>query len=198
LHPFRLQDKYVIMDNLVFNCTDALIDPNIPLCATDYGERIVAFAVMKTSGTFTVAASDGPTAAEVQANITGLTLAFYNGISNGHKIEGGATELSGDDTVTGATERWDVQNVCEGRLKLINEVVKEAVTKLDRYSQVRLWLFTDKNYCYGGKTGYLAAPMFSTVIHEGKGQPPYINFKFEWNVTGLDQAKYDAAFSTLT
>jgi hypothetical protein len=106
------------MDNLVFNCTDALIDPNIPLCATDYGERIVAFAVMKTSGTFTVAASDGPTAAEVQANITGLTLAYYNGISNGHKIEGGATELSGDDTVTGGTERWDVMNICEGRLKL--------------------------------------------------------------------------------
>jgi hypothetical protein len=186
------------MDNLVFNCTDPLTDPNIPLCATDYGERIVGFAVLKYGGTFTVAASDGPTAVELQANITSGTLAYYTGISNGHKIEGGATELSGDDTVTGGTERWDVMNIFEGRLKLIDETVKTAAQKLDRNSRVRLWIFTDKNYCYGGKTGYTAAPMLSTVIHEGKGQPPYISVKFEWNVVGLDQAKYDVDYATLT
>jgi hypothetical protein len=186
------------MDNLVFNCTDALLQPDIPLCATDYGERVTQFVVMKKGGTFTVAGSDNPTAAEFQTAITAGQLALYNGISNGHRIEGNATELSGDDTITGGTERYDVNNICEGRLKLIDESVSRGTEKLDRYSQLRLWIFTDKNYVFGGKTGYLASPIFGTKVFEGKGQPPYIPFKFEWIVTGADNAKYDADFSTLT
>lgn len=186
------------MNDLVFNCTDALLQPDIPLCATDYGERVISFAVMKKGGTFTIAGSDNPTAAEFQTAITAGEVAYYTGISNGHRIEGSATELSGDDTVTGGTERWDVTNIVEGRLKLIDESVKRATEKLDRYPRLQLWFFTDKNYVYGGTPGYIAAPQFTKVIQEGKGQPPYIGFKFEFNCNGIDNAKYDADFATLT
>ena len=186
------------MDNLVFSCTDPLLRAGTPACTTDYGERIVSFAVMKDGGTLTVAGSDNPTAAEIQTGITAGTLVFIKGISNGHRIEAGATELSGDDTVTGGTERYDVMNRIEGRIKLLDETVKRATERLDRFTQLRVWAFTEKGWVYGGKTGYLASPIFSTVIHEGKGNPPYINFSFEYNVIGLDNARYDASFLSLT
>jgi hypothetical protein len=186
------------MDNLVFSCTDPLLRAATPACTTDYGERIVSFAVMKEGGTFTVAGSDNPTAAEFQTAITSGSLLFFTGLSNGHKLEAGATELSGDDTITGGSERWDVTNKFEAKIKLIDETIKRATERLDRFSRLRLWIFTDKGYVYGGKTGYYASPVFSTVIHEGKGQPPYINVAFEWNVIGLDNAKYDSGYTTLT
>ena len=186
------------MDNLVYNCTDALLAPNIPLCATDYGERIVAFAVMKTDGTFTVAGSDNPTAAEFQSAITAGTLTYYSGVTNGHKIAGSMTELSGDDTVTGGVERYDEMDKFEGRLKLIDETVSRATEQLNRKSQVRLWLFTDKHYCFGGKTGYLSSINAGTKKFEGKGNPPYIPVDAEWLITGPDNAKYDADYASLT
>jgi len=182
----------------VYNCTDALLDPNVPNCTTDYGERIVAFAVMKVGGTFTVAGSDNPTAAEFQTAINAGQLTFYTGISNGHKVEAGATTLSGDDTITGGEETYDRVDRFEGKLKLLDETVKRAAEQLDRKSQIRLWIFTDKQYVYGGKTGYLSAPSLGTVKHEGKGQPPYIPVKFDWTVIGPDNAKYDASYSSLT
>ncbi len=189
---------FLIMDTLVFSCTDPLLRAATPACTTDYGERIVAFAYMKEGGTFTVAGSDNPTAAEFQTGITAGTLGFITGLSNGHKLESGATELSGDDTITGGSERYDVTNKMEAKIKLIDEQIKRTTERLDRYSRLRLWLFTDKQYVYGGKTGYSASPIFSAVIHEGKGQPPYISCSFEWNVIGMDNAKYDSGYATLT
>lgn len=186
------------MDILEFNCSDAFDQPGTPACATDYGERVIAFAVMKDGGTITVAGSDCPTAAEFQTAITAGEVSFYKGISNGHRISNGATEISGDDTVTGGTERYDVNYRVEGRIKLINEAIKRATEKLDRYSQVRLWIFTEKDYCHGGVTGYLASPNFDEVIFEGKGNPPYLPFFFDYTAIGADYAKYDDDYTTLS
>jgi len=186
------------MDELVFSCTDALDQAATPACGTDYGERIVRVAYMKDGATFTVAGSDVPTAAEFQTSITSDVMTIINGISNGHRVEQGATELSGDDTETGGTERYDVDYRIEYRIKRINEAVKRMTEKLDRYSTLRMWYFTDKNYCYGGTTGYLVAPNFSLVITEGKGQPPYIQSFNDFTAIGADYAGYDADYDTLT
>ena len=186
------------MDILVYNCTDPLLDPNVPICTTDYGERIVAFAVMKKGGTFSVAASDGPTASEFQANFISGNLTYFTGISNGHTLQASATTLSGDDTITGGEETYDRVWRTEGQLKLLDETVKRAAEQLDNKSQVKFWCFTDKGYVYGGKTGYLAAPNIEFVSHPGKGQPPRINFHFDYPMIGRDQAKYDADYLSLT
>jgi hypothetical protein len=185
------------MDNLVFTCTDALDQPATPACATDYGERIVGIAFMKKGGTFTVA-SDYPTKAEFDVAIAAGEVSFYSGISNGHRVEQGATELSGDDTVTGGTERYDVNYRIEGRIKILDQNIARATEKLDRYSQLRAWFFTDKNYCFGGADGYLVSPNFSEIIFEGKGQPPYISFFVEYTAVGADYARYDADYDALT
>jgi hypothetical protein len=186
------------MDNLVFNCTDALPIPATPGCPTDYGERIVAIAFMKKGSTFTVASSDYPTAAEFQTAMTAGTITLIKGISNGHRIKQSSTTLSGDDTVTGGEEEYDKIMRIEGRIKVFNEAIKHATKKIDRYSELVGWCFTDKNYVYGGKTGYKGVPNFDDPIHEGKGQPPYIPFTFDYATVGLDQAGYDANFATLS
>lgn len=185
------------MDNLVFNCTDALPQPATPACGTDYGERVVRIALMKEGGTFAVAASDVPTAAEFETAITADEITVINAITNGHRVEQGATELSGDDTESGGTERYDVEYRVEGRIKRIDEDVKRMTEKLDRYSTLRLWYFTEKDYCFGGVEGYKVAPNFSLIITEGKGQPPYISFFCDFTATGADYAGYDEDFSAL-
>ena len=185
------------MDELVFSCTDALSQPNTPDCGTDYGERIVRIALMKDGGTFTVAASDVPTAAEFETAITAGEITIYNAITNGHRIEQGATELSGDDTETGGTERFDVEYRIEGRIKRLDENILRATEKLDKYSTLRAWFFTNKNYCFGGVTGYKVSPNFSELIFEGKGQPPYMMFFCDYTAIGADYAGYDADYDAL-
>jgi hypothetical protein len=185
------------MDELVFSCTDALSQPNTPDCGTDYGERIVRVAYMKEGGTFSVAASDVPTAAEFETAISAGEITVINGISNGHKVEQGATELGGDDTETGGTERYDVDYRIEYRIKRLDENIARATEKLDRYSSLRMWYFTNKNYCFGGVTGYKVAPNFSLIITEGKGQPPYIQSFNDFTAIGADYAGYDADYDTL-
>ena len=187
------------MDNLVFTCTDALDQPATPACTTDYGERIVRIALMKITDdtNITVVASDAPTAAEFETAISSGYVSIFNGISNGHKVEVGATTLSGDDTVTGGEERFDVSYRVEGRIKLLSEVVARATEKLDRYSQLRLWYFTDKSYCFGGDEGYLVSPNFGLRIQEGAGQPAYIPFQCDFIAIGADYAAYDANYALL-
>jgi hypothetical protein len=152
---------------------------------------------MKEGGTFNVTASDFPTAAEFETAIAASELTVYNGITNGHRIEQGATELSGDDTESGGTERFDVEYRIEGRIKRIDETIARSTERLDKYSVLRVWYFTDKDYCFGGATGYKASPNFSEIILEGKGSPPYIPFFCDYTATGADFAGYDADFSLL-
>ena len=152
---------------------------------------------MKEGGTFTVAASDVPTAAEFETAIAAGEITVYNAITNGHRIEQGATELSGDDTETGGTERWDVEYRVEGRIKRLDENIARSTERLDRYSTARLWYFTEKDYCFGGVTGYNSVPNFSLIITEGKGQPPYIPFFCDFTAIGADYAGYDADYALL-
>ncbi len=189
------------MDNLIFACTDPLEQAETPSCATDYGERVVKIALMKESDRVAwealTSSTDVPTAAEFEVGVTSDYITVISGISNGHKIEQGATELSGDDTITGSTERNDVEYRIEGRIKLVNEAVSRATEKYDRYSQLRVWYFTEKDYCFGGLSGYKSAPNFSLKITEGKGQPTYIPFFCDFTATGADYAAYDDDYTVL-
>jgi len=185
------------MDNLVHDCSADLDQPTTPTCGVDYGERVVRIAYMKDGGTFTVSASDSPTALEFETSITSDVMTVFNGITNGHRIEQGATELSGDDTESGGTERHDVMYRIEGRIKRIDEDIARACEKLDRFPVLRMWFFTETNYCFGGATGYEVSPNFSLITLEGKGQPPYISFFNDFTATGADYAGYDADYASL-
>ena len=187
------------MDKLVFTCSDALDQAATPSCPVEYGERIVRIMLMKTSDSsnFTSAASDAPTAAEFEQFIASGYVTVINGISNGHKVEISATELSGDDTTTGGTERHDVIYRVEGRIRLISENLARMTEKLDRYAQLRMWYVTDREYVFGGDTGYLVTPNFGLRVFEGAGQPPYIPFFCDFIAIGPDYAVYDADYASL-
>lgn len=188
------------MDNLIFACTDALTQAATPACATDYGERVVKIAFMKESDLTAwraIAASDTPTAAQFETGVASDYITVLSGITNGHRVEQGATELSGDDTISGGSERYDVMYRVEGRIKLISEAIARMCEKLDRFSTLRMWFFTDKDYCFGGESGYYASPNFSEIILEGKGQPPYISFFCDYTATGVDYAAYDDDYTAL-
>jgi hypothetical protein len=189
------------MDNLVFSCTDALTQATTPSCTTDYGERVVKIILMKESDLTAwraLVSSDVPTAAEFTTGVASDYLTVIDGISNGHRIEQSATELSGDDTISGGTERYDVTYRIEGRLKLIDESVNRMVEKLTRYSILRAWFITEKDYCFGGESGYKASPDFGAIIFEGKGTPNYIPFFLDYTATGADYAAYDDDYTALT
>jgi len=184
----------------VFSCTDALTQAATPSCATDYGERVVKIALMKESDLTAwraIASSDTPTAAQFETGVASDYITVIDGISNGHRVEQGATELSGDDTISGGTERYDVQYRVEGRIKLIDETIARMCEKLDKYSTLRLWFFTDKDYCFGGESGYYCSPNFGEIIFEGKGNPPYIPFFCDYSATGADYAAYDDDYTAL-
>lgn len=185
------------MDNLVYSCTDALDQAATPACGTEYGERVVKIAFMKEGGTFTVSASDVATAAEFETAITAGTITVIDGITNGHRVESGATELSGDDTESGGTERYDVVYRVEGRIKRVDEAISRMTEKLARYSTLKMWYFTEKNYCFGGTTGFTVSPNFDLLIKEGKGTPPYIPFFCDFVAIGADYAGYDADYDDL-
>lgn len=185
------------MNNLIFSCADALPAVTTPACPTDYGERIVAILFAKEGTTITAVSSDYITAAEFQTEITATDIIIIKGITNGHKIKQGGTTLSGDDTLSGGEEEYDKIYRIEGRIRVFNESVKTACAKLDRFSTLKAWCITDKNYCYGGKLGYKASPNFDDPIHEGLGQPPYIAFRVDYTSVGVDLAHYDAAYATL-
>ena len=184
------------MDNLVFSCTDALDQPSTPACGVEYGERVVKVMFMKEGGSFTVA-SDVPTAAEFETAVTSGEISVLDGITNGHRVEQGATELSGDDTESGGTERYDVVYRIEGRIKRVDETVSRATEKLSRYSVLRTWYITEKNYCFGGATGYAASPNFDLLVKEGKGTPPYIPFFCDFTAIGADYASFDADYDDI-
>jgi len=153
---------------------------------------------MKEGGTFEVAASDGPTASEFETAITAGEVTIIDKITNGHRIQNGATEVSGDDTITGGTERYDVMYRVEGRIKVFDESIKRLTERLDRFSTLRMWYFTNRNYCFGGPEGFEVTPNFDLHIIEGRGTPGYIPFYCDFTAIGEDFAVQDADFVDLS
>ena len=185
------------MDNLVLNCTDALDQPVKPACPTDYGSRVVGIALMKKGGTFTVASSDYPTKSEFDAGITSGAITFIGGISNGTRTSQGGTTISGDDTVSGGSELRDEVYRIAGKIQYVNEAISRATEKYTRYPELKAWYFTDKNYVFGGPTGYTCSVHFGLKAQEGISKPVYIPFELDFIATGTDPAGYDADFDAL-
>jgi hypothetical protein len=184
------------MDNLVWSCSTALNQADKPACALEYGNKIVAVAFMKEGGTFTVA-TDYPTKAEFTTAIAARQITYFSGISNGTRAKQGGAEQSGDDTVSGLTEQQDGIYRVSGRVKQINEAVSRAFEELRRYDQLRAWFFMDKNYCFGGATGYKTKLNADLKLFEGQNVRPYIPFFFDFMDVGYDRAGYDADYDIL-
>lgn len=187
------------MNSLTFDCTSSLGVPTTPTCATDYGVRVKKILFAKDSDTVTVAGTDGPTKAELDTAIAASTVIVLDGITNGKReFVGPAAEFSGDDTESGGSEARDYIMGITGMVKRVDETVLTALETLDHFTTVRCWFVTEKNYCFGGVTGYLVSPIFQPLELGGFGTEPQVPFRCEYFHDGRDDAKYDADYEDLT
>jgi hypothetical protein len=185
------------MNDLVYNCTEALEAPVFPACGDDYGVRVVKVFLAKETDSISGSASDYLTAAELETAIGAGYITVIEGIVKGHKKFKSETELSGDDTESGGREAFDRYYTVEDSLRRINSSVREMCEKLDKFKVLRAWILTEKNYLFGGKTGYRVAPAFKNVELLGVGTVNAIDFTLEYLVTGTDDNHYDADYETL-
>ena len=173
--------------------------PTTPLCATDYGVRVKKVLFARDGDTITVAGTDGPTKAELDTAIAAADIIVLDGITNGKRdFINWAYEASGDDTETGGSESRDAIMGITGMVKRVDETVLTALEVLNHYTSVRCWFVTEKNYCFGGVTGYLVNPTFQPLELGGFGTEPQVPFRCEYFHVGRDTAKYDADYEDLT
>jgi len=161
--------------------------------------RVKKILIAKDGDTVTVSGTDGPTKAELDTAVTGGTVVVLDGITNGVRdFVGWAAEFSGDDTETGGKETRDAIMGIGGNVKRVDETVLRALEKLNNFSVLRVWFITEKNYCFGGVTGYKTSSSFQPLELGGFGTEPQAPFRLEYFHSGADDAKYDADYEDLT
>jgi len=186
------------MNTLTFDCSAGLTDPTTPTCATDYGVRIKTILFAKDGDTVTVAGTDGPTKAEIDTAVAADTVVVLKGITNGKReFINWAAEFSGDDTESGGVEARDAIMGITGMVKRVDETVLTALELLNHFTTVRCWIITEKNYLFGGTTGYLVSPVFQPLELGGFGTEPQVPFRCEYFHVGRDDSKYDADYEDL-
>jgi len=174
------------MTELLYNCADTLPQPSTPTCATDYGERVVTIVLAKTP----ISTSQNvPSASDISAAFDAGTATIIKGISNGHKVFLGETEIE-----VIHKEWFDKQYRVEGNIKLVSESIARATEQLSRYPELIMYYVTEKEYCFGP---YESNPNFTLIQTEGKGMPPFIRFNFDFIDTGIDYANYDASYDRI-
>jgi len=163
---------------MIFSTASVLDQVATPACPTDYGERITHILLSKTAVTAT---GNIPTAAEfTTAYDAGLLLMIH--VTSCHKTQIGESEIEIIEK-----ENYDKKYRVEGKIYLLSEAIARACERVTRYSQLYLYYYTDKQYCFGG---YKATPDFSLRIGEGSGSPVYIKFMLDF-FPGIDYAAYD-------
>ena len=172
------------MNELIFSCSESLLQPTTPVCATPYGERIVTVVLAKSMLWETV-----PTAEEFNTAYEAGTITVLEGIVNGHRVF-----LSSQEIEVIHKEQVDKLYRIEGKTRRLNEEIVRSTERLSRYPVLYAWYITDKNYCFGG---YEVSTDFSLRIFEGKGVPMYIQFSFDFVDLGLDYSNYDEDYSTV-
>lgn len=168
------------MNELIFSCSDTLPQPGTPECATDYGERVVTIYLSKTP----VSTSQNvPSASDFSIAFDAGSLTIIRGIVNGHKI------FLGEHEIEVNFKEWrDKEYRVEGRIRLIDEDVARAAEKLSIYSELIMYYVTEKEYCFGP---YEASTNFTLIQTEGKGNPAYIGFHFDFVDIGIDYSNFD-------
>jgi len=172
------------MNDLLFSCSEALLQPVTPVCAVDYGERVTKVVLSKTPITAT---GNVPTPAEIAESFAIGNAVIIRRITNGHRVFLSETEI------TIIEKEWvDKLYRIEGRIKIVDENVARACERLNR--DLYVYYITENFYCFGP---YFASCDFSEILVNGKGQPVYIQFKLDYLGIGIDYNSYDTDYSEI-
>lgn len=144
--------------------------------AVDFGfPKMLIFAAPDTAITV---ASDVPTYAEFVT--AGSDIFIINDIANGVKMAGERQEISGADTPDNLPEVISEIEGISGNIVRFDADVYNDLEKLNCFKRLRMWYVTNKNYCFGGKTGYWVNNYFPAWTHDGFGNRSKIPFEFKW------------------
>lgn len=173
-----------ICDSL--DCTAILPKVPTPDCGfKDFGRQVVRVIIGDISCNPFISTTDLSTLSSWQARFgtagTGstatrlITFTIHEGVKPAGDVE---TEKS----PYGANEEVERTQMVEGKIKYILESTIDALNKIRCKRLVTMWIVTDKDYVFGGVTGFqYVTPSIGNmeIIGKGNGMNP-IPFHAEW------------------
>jgi len=155
---------------------------------------------MKREGTITGCTGSGPTYAQVQAaqaEVDDDKMIVVGPITNGQRVESEREEETGADTVDGMTNVISQTIQITGKLKFLDETVRDDLEDLNCFERLRMWIVTNTGWLFGGCDGYNVANYISALMHDGYGTRAYVPLDYKFKAPGHDPAVYDADYLTL-
>jgi len=189
------------MSDLICDCEGYLELAAFPTnCgAENYGHPYLLL-FMKPEGTITGCSGDGPTVAQLNTAITEVDnnkMIVFGPITNGVRAESERQEETGADTIDGMTNVISQTIQITGKLKFLDEEVREDLEGLNCYDRLRMWMITDTGWLFGGCGGYSVANFISALLMDGFGTRAYIPLDYKFKAPGHDPAVYDELYPTL-
>ena len=156
--------------------------------------------VMKTDGSFTSCSGDSPNLANIQAaqlESDENKLLVIGPITNGQRTEADRETEEGADTTDGLVNVISQSIQITGKLKFLDETIREDLEGLNCYERLRLWVVTDTGWLFGGCTGYSVANFISGLLHDGYGTRAYVPIDYKFKAPGHDPATFDIEYLDL-
>ena len=156
--------------------------------------------IMKRDGAFTGCTGDAPNLANIQAaqaESDENKLLVLGPITNGQRVESEREEETGADTIDGMTNVISQTIQITGKLKFLDETIREDLENLNCYERLRLWIVTSTGWLFGACEGYNVANFISGLLHDGYGTRAYIPLDYKFKAPGHDPATYDADYLDL-
>lgn len=172
------------MNKLSYACSGALSAITAYDCPTDLGNRVDLLIVGKDGETDSVTTGDIPTVSDFQtamALTTDAKLVVIPKVTNGLCQKVSSTELSGMDTLTGGKEEHDVIKEISGTLKHLTQDLLEKTGEYSQHSILRVWIVTNKGYCFGGSKGYKCSSRGAFTPIEIDGTKSHVKFSLQYN-----------------
>ena len=156
--------------------------------------------IMKIDGSLTGCTGESPNLANINAAIALSDedkLVVIGPMTNGQRVESEREEETGADTIDGATNVISQTIQITGKLKFLDEDVREDLEQLNCHERLRMWIVTSENWIFGGCSGYSVANFISSLLHDGYGTRAYIPMDYKFKAPGHDPATYEDGLKDL-
>jgi len=190
------------MSELICDCEGGILSmaefPNN--CGSENYGYPYLLLFQRVEGEISGCTGDGPTVAQIQALQSSGDddqMIVVGPITNGQRVESEREEETGADTIDGMTNVISQTVQITGKLKFLDETVRDALEDLNCYDRLRMWVVTSTGWLFGGCEGYTVANYISALLHDGYGSRGYIPLDYKFKAPGHDPAVYDSDYTEL-
>jgi len=167
--------------------------------AENYGHPYLLL-FMKVDGALTNCTGDAPNLANIQAaqaEADENRMIVVGPMTNGSRVESEKEEETGADTIDGMTNVISQTLNLTGKLKFLDEEIREDLEDLNCHERLRMWIITSTGWLFGACEGYRVANFISGLIQEGYGTRSAIPLDYKFKTPGHDPANYDINYVDL-